>query len=347
MRTAKKNRGVPRRYFRPAFQTCPTCGAPLKRRGTALDKILTTRAGHVRIISLSYRCSRARCPQARARFVSAEPERLSLKGLSFSTEIIVQMGWWRFWEHRTLDELWALARQYGPLSRRQVMYLIVDFLCLLKAAQPARLEGYRKQFQRHGLLLSVDAMQPEKGNDVLYVVREVRAGLTLWVVKVNNQRRQTIRDQVLRPVAQLGFRIRAVVSDAEEAIHWAVQAVWPDCPHHACHFHALREASRPFIEADQHWMVAMKQVLRAKLRPVRLALQALPETDGRRAILLEYAEALRSCLRLGSLPPFQFGGLRLFDALRAIATSLRRCQKKPSLHCWPTYWPSPVSIGHI
>jgi hypothetical protein len=255
-----------------------------------------------------------------------------LKGISFGVDVIVQIGWWRFWEHHTLDEILALTRQYGPLSRRQVMYLIVDFLCLLKAAQAARIESYRDLYARRGLLLSVDAMQPEKGNDVLYVVREIRSGLTLLATHLTNQRRLTIRDQVLRPIAQLDFRIRGIVSDAEDALHWAVSDLWPGCPHHACHFHALREASRPLLEADQHWMVEMKQELRAKLRPVRLAIQALPETDQRRPILLAYAEALRSCLRLGSLAPFQFGGLRLLDDLRASAASLRRCQKKSSIH---------------
>jgi len=68
---------------------------------------------------------------------------LGLKGLSFGFDVLAQVGWWRFWEQRTLDEIWTLARQRFPLSRRQVLYLIVDFLCLLAAAQPARIERYR------------------------------------------------------------------------------------------------------------------------------------------------------------------------------------------------------------
>lgn len=333
MRKAKDNSQVPTRYFRPDFRCCPKCGAPLERRATVQDKVLVTLKGRFRLISLGYRCSRSRCPNARATFVSSEPTGLSLKGLSFGFDVMVQIGWWRFWEHRTLDEILELARPHFPISRRQVMYLIVDFLCLLKAAQPARLEAHRYYYEQHGLLLSIDAMQPEKGNDVLYVVRELHWDLTLQAVKVSNQRADTLRAQVLEPVRDLGFRVRAIVSDAEDAIHCACQQVWPGCPHQACQFHALRDAGKPTYEADQSHTVKIKQELRSKLTPIRRTIQGLDETDDHRAVLIDYAEALRSCLRVSGVAPFELGGLRVVDDLRAVAASLRRCKKKPIILC--------------
>ena len=170
MRKTKDDSQVLVRYFRPELRVCPQCGAPLKRRATVIDKRLITLEGCFRLISLGYRCSRARCPNRRAMLVSSEPVRLGLKGCRFGFDVIVQIGRWRFWEHRTLDEIWVLARQRFPISRRHVMYLIIDFLRLLKAAQPARIEAHRSFYARHGLLLSIDAMQPEKGNDVLYTL---------------------------------------------------------------------------------------------------------------------------------------------------------------------------------
>jgi len=341
VRKAKDNRNVPTRYFRPDFRYCPRCGAPLKRRATVQDKVLTTLDGRFRLVSRAYCCSRAGCSNADATFVSSEPARLSLKGLGFGFDVIVQIGWWRFWEHRTLDEIWTLARQRFPVSRRQVMYLIVDFLCLLKAAQPARIEAHRSFYARHGLLLSIDAMQPEKGNDVLYMVRELQLDLTLQAVKVSNQRAATLRTQVLKPVDAWGFRVRGIVSDAEEALHCACQGLWPGRPHHACHFHALRDAGKPIYEADQAVMVKLKRDLRLKLHPLRRAIETLDETDPHRAILQDYAEALRSCLRVSSVAPFQLGGLRVLDDLRAVAASLRRCQKKKTIPCCKIYWLQP------
>jgi hypothetical protein len=277
-----------------------------------------------------------------------------LKGSSFGFDVIVQIGWWRFWEHRTLDEIWALAQSRVPISRRQVMYLIVDFLCLLKAAHPTRLEAHRPGFERQGLLLSIDGMQPEQGHDVLYVVRELRSGLTLQAVKVSNQRADTIRAKVLAPIAALAFSIRGIVSDAEEAIRRACQELWPGCPHHAWHFHALRDAGKPMYDADQHLMVTLKRELRAHLRPVRRAIQALDEADPYRAVLQDYAEALRSSLRIRGVAPFRLGGVRLWEDLHAVSASLRRCQKKRRIPCWqrcrPPLWctaPTPPPLSAL
>lgn len=338
MRKAKDNTYVPTRYFRPDFSRCPRCGARLKRHATVQDKILITLEERFRLISRGYCCSRRRCPNAHALWVSPAPARLSLKGLSFGFDVIVQIGWWRFWEHRTLDEIWTLAQRRFPISRRQVMYLIVDFLCLLKAAQPARIEAHRSFYARRGLLLSIDAMQPEKGNDVLYMVRELRKDLTLQAVKVSSQRADTIRLRVLEPVRALGFSVGGIVSDAEDAIHRACQVVWPGRPHHACHFHALRDAGKPIYDADQSQMVKIKHDLRSKLSPVRRAIQALDDADPARAVLLDYAEALRSCLRVSGVAPFQLGGLRVLDDLRAITASLHRCEKNNRTHSWRTCW---------
>ena len=345
MRKAKDNSLVPTRYFRPPIRVCPRCGALLERHATVQDKFLITLEGRFRLVSLGYRCPRPRCPYARQVVISAEPARLGLKGLSFGFDVLVQVGWWRFWEQRTLDEIWVLARQRFPISRRQVLYLIVDFLCLLAAAQPARIERYRALYARRGLWLSIDAMQPETGNDVLYVVRELRQGLTLRAAKLSNQRAETIRTHVLEPIKALGFEPQAVVSDAEDAIHRACQDTWPGCPHQLCHFHVLREAAKPITEANQALMLTLKRDVRTKLRPVRRAIQALAVEETVRPIVLDYAEALRSSLRVSSVVPFKLGGLRVFADLQAIAASLRRCQKKVTTPSWTSCWQWPSSIA--
>jgi hypothetical protein len=345
VRKAKDNSRVPTRYFRPPIRVCPRCGAWLERHAPGQDKFLITLEGRFRLVSLGYRCPRPRCPYARQVVISAEPARWGWKGLSFGFEVLVQVGRWRFWEPRTREELWVLARQRFPISRRQGLYLIVDFLCLLAAAQPARIERYRALYARRGLWLSIDARPPETGHEVVSVVRELRQGLTLRAAQLSHHRAETLRTPVLEPLTALGFEPRAVVSDAEDAIPGACQDPWPGCPPQLCHFPVLREAAKPITEANQALMLTLKREVRTKLRPVRRAIQALAVEETVRPILLDYAEALRSRLRVSSGVPFNLGGLRVFANLQARAASLRRCQKTVTTPSWASCWQWPSSIA--
>lgn len=348
MRKAKDNTNVPKRYCRPTITTCPCCGAPLRRRCTLWSKYLVTLDGRVRIFSLGYSCSRPDCPQADIIHRSTEAELLSLKGSSFGFDLIVQVGWWRFWDHRTLDEIAAkLKAKCLPVSRRHILNLIGHFLALLRAAQPAKIEARRAYFQRHGLIISLDGMEPEQGNEMFFVVREARLDLTLVAETLYSSRADLISRQLLEPVKALGFPIRAVVSDADKNIRRAVTASLPGCPHQACQVHCLCEAGQPIFEADRAMKTDLRRDIRAQLRPISRVLNQSPLDDPHCAVLVDYCEALRDALRADGLSPFELAGLRLYAELERLETSLRRCQKKGGIPSWLLCWTSQPSAPAI
>ena len=336
MRKAKDNENVPKRYYRPAITTCPRCGAPLRRRWTLWDKYLVTLEGRLHVFSLGYSCSRARCPHAQVIYRSVEAEQLSPKGSSFGYDLIVQIGGWRFWDHRTLDEIATLLEaKHLPVSRRHILNLIGDFLALLRAAQPAKIEAQRAYLNRQGLVISLDGLAPEQGNELLFVAREANLDLTLVAETLYSSRADLISQHVLEPIKALGFRIRAVVSDADKNIRRAVQTSWPGCPHQACQVHCLCEAGQPIFDTDRAMKTDLRRDIRAKLRPISRRLsQSLPD-DPPVAVLTDYSEALRDALRAEGLSPFKLAGLQLYDELQQLETSLRRCQKKGGIPFWP------------
>ena len=337
MRKAKDNKNILKRYYRPTITTCPRCNTLLHRRWTLWDKYLITLDGRIHIFSLGYSCNRRRC--SRVIYRSDEAERLSPKGSSFGFDVITQIGWWRFWDHRTLDEIAALLNAKRlPVSRRHILNLIGDFLALLRAAQPAKVEAHRAYFKRHGLVISLDGMEPEQGNEMLFVVREANLDLTLVAETLYSSRADLISRQLLEPVKALGFRIRAVISDADKNIRRAVETSLPDCPHQACQVHCLCEAGAPIFEADRAMKTDLRRDLRAKLRPISRALSQSPQDDSQTAVLMDYCEALRDALRADGISPFKLAGLKLYDELHRLEMSLRRCQKKRNtvscLPCW-------------
>jgi len=337
MRKAKDNENVPKLYYRPNEKTCPSCGRTLYRRCALWHKYLVTLEGRVHIFSFGYSCRRRRC--SRVIYRSREAEELSPKGYSFGFDVIAQIGWWRFWDHRTLDEIATLLQsQHLPISRRQILYLIGDFLALLRAAQPAKIETQRAYFKRHRMVISVDGMEPEQGNEMLFVVREANLDLTLIAETLYSSRADLISRHLLEPVKALGFRIRAVISDADPNIRHAVETSLPDCPHQACQVHCLCEAGVPIFEADRAMKTDMRRDLRAKLRPISRELSQASQDDLQTAVLMDYCEALRDALRADGISPFKLAGLKLHDELQRLEQSLRHCRKKKNivsyLPCW-------------
>jgi hypothetical protein len=95
---------------------------------------------------------------------------------------VVQAGYWRFWQHLTVTEIYERlpADLHLPICAREVLHLLGDFLALLRAAQPAKRAALRPQvLALGGLIVGIDGMQPEKGNLCLYCAARTAAGADL------------------------------------------------------------------------------------------------------------------------------------------------------------------------
>jgi hypothetical protein len=346
MRKPKDNRRVPKRYYRPEVRLCPECGTPLARLYTLWDKFIVTLAGRRHVFNQAYHCPSPTCSHRETIYRSAAADHLAPRGSSFGFDVIVQVGWWRFWDHQTLDEIQVKLRDRRlPISRRHILNLILDFLALVCATHSTRLATFRREWERHGLFISVDGLQPETGNDALYVVRELTHDLTLWAVLVSSGSVENLRTQVIEPILTLGFRLRGVVSDAKPELRDAFALACPGVPHQACHTHCLQEAAAPIFERDRALKTDLKRDFRPHWRQIRRHISALAPHDPFRPILNDYADILRLMLRQGGCPPFDLGGLQVFEDLQAIERSLRRCRKKGDIRYWSRYFRSPLSAA--
>lgn len=341
MRKAKDNRDVPKRYFRPVHTTCPRCGRVLKRCYAVGRKYIVFLSGRYFVVSFGYRCPNAQCAWRERVYASQEALHLTIRGSSFALEVIVQIGYWRFWKRWTVTQIHAVLTQerHLPISERQVLYLIGVFLVLLRCTYALRLEEHATYFRRHGLFLSIDALKPEKGNRALYVVRELKFGLVLHEVSLFSTGQPTLERRLLQPVKDLGYRIRGVVSDDEKALVRAVAHALPGLPHQTCQLHCLLDAAAPIVKIDQAFKKALKKAIRAPFYAVCRALEPLAPEDPRSEVLSTYAELIRATLTEGSKPPFALGGLRVFEDLTRLATSLERSRQKGGIRCWSNCWP--------
>ena len=317
MRTAKENTQSFKRYYRPEQMTCPYCHHVLKRAYPIWRKYIIFLNGRCQVVSIGYRCSNSTCRQAGRMYMSQAAQRLTVRGSSFALEVIVQIGYWRFWKRWTVAQIHEMLTQpyHLPISEREVLYLIEVFLVLLRCTYPLRLEEHAAYFRRHGLFIAIDALKPEKGNLALYVVRELRFGLVLHQVSLLSTAHQTLATRLFQPVKALGYRVRGWVSDDEPALRLAAAMVFPGVSHQTCQSHCLRDAAVPIMEADQALKKALKQAIRSLFYTVYRAIDPLTPDDPCQAVLSTYADLIRTTLTEGSKSPFALGGLRVFEDL--------------------------------
>jgi hypothetical protein len=274
-------------------------------------------------------------------YISTQAETIHLKFRRYSRELTVKIGYRRFWKHQTMYEIfdWLTQDLLLDVSKRQVLNLIGDFLALLRAAQPPKIRQRLKPLQ--SLIIGMDGMQPEKGNKCLYIVREIQTDTTLMAESLAESSNTVIGARIFDPLKaladELGLRWQGVVSDAQESIRLAVAHSLQDVPHQACQSHCLRDAGKLTFEADRSMKTQLKAAFRQPIERFQKRIRAWPESDGCRAVLIDYAAAVHTNLLEGGVAPFELGGVRVFEALDELAASLARCQKKEITSFYAAY----------
>jgi len=161
---------------------------------------------------------------------------------------VLLVGRLRLREHRTVDEIHReLLGRLEPLgvkiARREILYLFEAYCTLLRAASEAKDDQpWLGQVEKNGgILVSVDGIQPDKGNETVYLVRDALTGRVLVAENVTSSETAVMK-ALLAPVVALGVKVLGTITDAQESELLAVKQLWPNVPHQGCQFHALRDA---------------------------------------------------------------------------------------------------------
>lgn len=323
MRTAKVYPTVTKRIYHAEITTCPSCGTRLRRYATVSQRTLVTLDGVVRVVHSAYRCPQPDCPTATRPYRSTVADGLALPGFTFGLDVLLLVGHLRLAQHQTVDQIHlALQERLTPLgvtiSRREILYLFDAYCTLLRTSQAL---AHDHRWQEHtrangGVIISIDGIQPDKGSETIYLVRDVVTGRLLAAENVRISDTPTIT-ALLRSICELDVPVVGAVSDAQESLLQAIAALWPDIPHQVCQFHYLREASRPMYDVDRKVRKQIRKAIQQDVRTVRRQLEAhttkLPRTDAddqrtvaQCQILDDYALAAQTVLNLDALQPFQY-----------------------------------------
>src|SRR5262245_32058113 len=280
---------------------CARCGASLHACSHRLHRIYTLQ-GPTELCCRLRHCADPTCLSRPATLSPPAELSLALPGWLVGWDVFCFIGHRRFARHWSVPQIKAeLADTYQlRLSEDAVALYLRRYQAMLAARQqgPQLLRlAYRDVA---ALWLSIDGLQPEKGHEALYAVREVNAG-RVWFAEAMLS---SSTDEVRRPLARaraiaraLGRPVRLWISDKQDAFVKAVRSEFPGVPHRYCSNHFLRELAKPTLQADSHAKVQMRKKIRGLRdveRQVLRARSAGPDSAGQ--VVLDYCCAVRGIL---------------------------------------------------
>lgn len=333
-------------------RACPQCGRKMHVCDHRRHRIFTLE-GPRQVVCRLVKCPDRSCP-GHHRTVS--PEREVTLGLARSIlgwDVFCWIGHRRFARHWSVPQILAeLQDSYQiNVSEDALEDAIARYQAIVAAREqdPERLaEAYRDVDE---VVLSIDGLQPEKGHETLYVVRELTQK-RIWFGEalVSSSAAEVLRLIVLSRqwAERLGKRVRLWMSDKQDAFLSGIAAEFPDVPHRYCQNHFLRDVAQPMLETDSHAKVRMRSKVRGLRTIERDLLSAhratepataedVPETSRTEAapespaahppasvVALDYCTVVKGILNDDQGGPLHPPGLRMAAALQSVRQSLER-----------------------
>src|SRR5262249_32477673 len=166
------------------------------------------------------------------------------------------------------------------LSADAIETYIGRYQTMLAARQqdPAQLvEAYR---DIGSLVLTIDGLQPEKGHETLYVVRELMRKRVWFAEPLLSSGTQAVRRLIIlaRQWAEhLDKPVQAWMSDKQDAFVTAIADEFVGVPHRYCHHHFLRDMAQPVLDLDSQAKVKMRRKVRGLRAIERRGLGGRPQ----------------------------------------------------------------------
>ena len=328
------------------------------------DRRLYLLTGAIHLVSKIAHCMDTRCPGHQEVIESAAEMRLAPPFWTIGWDVFAWMGHRRFARSWSVPQIRAeLADNYGITVSPD---LVEDYLKRYQAIVAAResapeslADAYRNV---KDLVLTIDGLQPEKGHETLYVVRELRLK-RVWfatpLLSSSGPEVKSVLEQADAWAKRLGKPVRLWISDKQKAFVTGIAEVFAGVPHRDCSNHFLRDLAKPVLERDSHAKVQMRRKVRGLRQVERSVLDERRKSSNPSAssgevvlptpsasasaaptvasvapgaahseaqdIVLEYAAGIRGILNDDQGGPLDPPGLRMAEALGEVRASLQRC----------------------
>lgn len=213
---------------------CSLCNASMHVRTHREHKIYTLEQP-VRLICKQLHCSNEECSNHDCLFNPAEENKWTLSGWKIGWDVFTWIGFLRFKRHWSVSQIREVLNVGNQI--RVSDDAIEDYLKmyrLMVAARQQDLVRLKREYKDcKDVLLSIDGLQPEKGHETLYVVRELRKE-RVWfaepLVSSSSKEMERLIHKAQEWVKELGVRVDGWVSDKQNAFVTTIAHIFQAFP---------------------------------------------------------------------------------------------------------------------
>ena len=324
-------------------RACPSCGRKMHIR-CCRTRHIHTLEGPLRLKVKLVQCRNEACTDTRTYAPEQESE-YAMPRWGIGWDVFCWIGQRRFSRHWSVPQIrHELCDSYEiELSDDAIEDHIASYRNMV-AARHQDLEEMKKAYaDGDEVVLTIDGLQPEKGHETLYVVRETTRNRVWFAEPLLSGATEEIRKLFVRAkelAARLEVKIVLWMSDKQDAFIKCIAEEFPGVPHRYCINHFFRDLAQPVLDLDS----TAKKKMRAKIRGLRALERAVLEArqaqatepapapedptsilageDG--AVVLDYCSVVRGILNDNHGGPYHPAGLRMLAALEEVQASLAR-----------------------
>jgi hypothetical protein len=358
-------------------RACPACGRMMHICDHRYRRVHTLE-GPVQLVCKLNHCPDRDCP-GHATTKSPEQEAaIAPPSWAIGWDVFCWIGHRRCSRHMSIPHIQSeLLDDYAiKLSDDAIAKYIQRYQVMLAARQQDPTVLRRQYESVNEIVLSIDGLQPEKGHETLYVVRELtqkRVWFAEALISATANEVQRLIAKAREWAVSLNKTVSLWISDKQDAFVTGIAAEFPDVPHRYCDNHFLRDLAKPVLEADSHAKVQMRRkvrglrkieqaVLKQQSADVSSSLSGGPEAtvtvivgpangpslkaDSANAVVLEYCAAVRGILNDDQGGPLHPPGLRMAEALEEVRESIQRnldAKKGDSQRSNSAVWPDALT----
>ena len=247
-------------------QTCRACGSTLKIRKSRIHRIYSLE-GPLKLVCKLSCCSNKHCAERKTLLSPQSEIPITMPRWRMGWDVFLWMGFRRCKRHWSVSQIQAeLVDSYQIMLSEDTIMEYLSKYQIMVAARHQDMARLREEYQdSQDVILTIDGIQPEKGHETLYVVRELRKQRIWFAEALLSSTYAEIRKLIQRAKSlsqQLNKPVRAWVSDKQEAFVVNIAAEFPNVPHRYCDNHFLRDLAQLVLEKDSHAKVQMRRKIR-------------------------------------------------------------------------------------